>query len=535
MAKSNKNGLGPRDAIVTEVTVRKRWLIAIGVVLVLLIAGFWLASPALSRYVKSAVIRSLQQSGQVEIQQVQVAVFPSLTITIDGIQFHHDGRTDVPPLISIGRAALKTNWIALITKHVGEVRLTGLRIQVPPRHSGSGGGLSRPQQKKQSGFVVDRMIADGAVLLILPKDPLRDPLEWDMRQLTLHHVGTDDPMRFETILENAKPPGEIHSTGNFGPWQFDDPAETPVSGDYTFRDADLSVFTGISGILSSDGKYAGVLDSINVDGTTDTPDFAVRVSGLPVHLKTQFHAVVDGSNGNTYLQPVLARFGRTSIDARGAVEGQPNVRGQSGLYTQSGPHGKTISLDVQVQNGRLEDLLRLAVKSDKPILTGGVNFRARMVIPAGDIDIARKLRLDGAFDIRQSEFSQLSVQEKVDELSHRASGDPKAPADDRVASNFHGRFNMKSGDIRFPDLTFTVPGANIDLSGDYGIIDQHIDFHGTARMDAKVSQMTTGFKSFLLKAVDPFFQKKHAGAVLPIKIEGTRESPKFGLELRRKK
>ena len=518
-------------------TVRKGWLIAIAfavaVVLVLATAGFWLASPALSRYVKATVTRSLQQSGRVEIKQVDVDVFPSLAITIDGIQFHHDGRTDVPPLITIDRAALNTNWIALFTKHVSEVRLTGLRIQVPPRQPGAGGGLSKPTQKKQSGFVVDRMIADGAVLLILPKDPQRDPLEWDMKQLTLHHVGTDDPMQFETVLMNAKPPGEIHSTGSFGPWQFEDPAETPVSGDYTFRDADLSVFTGISGILSSDGKYSGPLDHINVDGTTDTPDFAVRVSGFPVHLKTQFHAVVDGSNGNTYLQPVLAQFGRTSIEARGSVEGQPHVVGVS--RTQSKPRGKTISLDVVVANGRLEDLLRLAVKSKQPTLTGGVNFRARMAIPPGDIDIAQKLRLDGAFDITQSEFSNLSVQEKVDALSHRASGDPKASPDDRVASNFRGRFHMKDGDIRFSSLAFTVPGADIALSGDYGLIDQHIDFHGTARTQAKVSQMTTGIKSFLLKAVDPFFQKKHAGAVLPIKIEGTRESPKFGLELRRKK
>ena len=54
-------------------------------------------------------------------------------------------------------------------------------------------------------------------------------------------------------------------------------------------------------------------------------------------------------------------------------------------------------------------------------------------------------------------------------------------------------------------------------------------------MDAKVSQMTTGFKSFLLKAADPFFRKQGAGAVIPIKITGTRDKPSFGLELRRKK
>jgi len=62
-----------------------------------------------------------------------------------------------------------------------------------------------------------------------------------------------------------------------------------------------------------------------------------------------------------------------------------------------------------------------------------------------------------------------------------------------------------------------------------------MDFHGTLRMQAKLSQTMTGFKSLLLKAVDPFFSKDGAGAVLPIKITGTRQNPSFGLELRRKK
>lgn len=31
------------------------------------------------------------------------------------------------------------------------------------------------------------------------------------------------------------------------------------------------------------------------------------------------------------------------------------------------------------------------------------------------------------------------------------------------------------------------------------------DFHGLLKTDAKLSQMTTGWKSILLKAVDPFF------------------------------
>jgi hypothetical protein len=56
------------------------------------------------------------------------------------------------------------------------------------------------------------------------------------------------------------------------------------------------------------------------------------------------------------------------------------------------------------------------------------------------------------------------------------------------------------------------------------------DFHGNARLTAKVSQLTTGWKSILLKPVDPFFSKNGAGTEVPIKITGTRNSPKFGLD-----
>jgi len=47
-------------------------------------------------------------------------------------------------------------------------------------------------------------------------------------------------------------------------------------------------------------------------------------------------------------------------------------------------------------------------------------------------------------------------------------------------------------------------------------------------MDAKLSQVTSGIKSLLLKPVDPFF-RKNGKTELPIKITGTRDHPAFGL------
>lgn len=88
--------------------------------------------------------------------------------------------------------------------------------------------------------------------------------------------------------------------------------------------------------------------------------------------------------------------------------------------------------------------------------------------------------------------------------------------------------------MTFRDLTFGVTGATVELAGTYGLRDEKLDFHGTLRLDAKLSQTITGFKSFLLKPFDPFF-RKNGMTVLPIKVTGTRAQPEFGLELRRKK
>jgi hypothetical protein len=38
-------------------------------------------------------------------------------------------------------------------------------------------------------------------------------------------------------------------------------------------------------------------------------------------------------------------------------------------------------------------------------------------------------------------------------------------------------------------------------------------------------------KSFLLKAMDPFFKKKKKGEIVPVYIAGTYSKPQFGIDL----
>lgn len=70
----------------------------------------------------------------------------------------------------------------------------------------------------------------------------------------------------------------------------------------------------------------------------------------------------------------------------------------------------------------------------------------------------------------------------------------------------------------------------MQFAGTYQMTTGEMDFHGKLQMDAKLSQTTTGVKSFFLKAVDPFFKGKNGGTDIPIKITGTKDHPVFGLD-----
>jgi hypothetical protein len=243
-------------------------------------------------------------------------------------------------------------------------------------------------------------------------------------------------------------------------------------------------------------------------------------------LKTHFSAVIDGTNGDTLLQPVEARFLNTVLECRGGVTGTTGIK------------GKAVSLDVTTVRARIEDLLRLTVKANKPLLAGPANFNTKFLLPPGKEDVMERLQLAGRFTLSGAKFTSRDVEEKLTHMSLRAQGRPKeigTAEEESVASNFSANFTLKNGRASFSRLAFEIPGAIVRLEGSYGLKTEQIDFLGTLTMQAKLSQTVTGVKSVLLKFVDPFFAKNGAGAVIPIKITGTKSQPSFGLALGGKK
>jgi hypothetical protein len=125
------------------------------------------------------------------------------------------------------------------------------------------------------------------------------------------------------------------------------------------------------------------------------------------------------------------------------------------------------------------------------------------------------------------------VQGRLDSLSLISQGKPKEAREKQqadVSTDLQGAFTLKDGVLSFSLLHFLIPGTNVDMTGVYSLDGQTFDFHGKAKLEARLSQMTTGWKSILLKPVDPFFHKDGAGTEIPIKITGTESAPHFGLD-----
>jgi hypothetical protein len=476
---------------------------------------------------KTVAALAARLDAEVELGELRLRVLPRFRAEGHDLIVRHRGRRDVPPLISIKSFSAEGDVAGLLRRHISRVTVDGLDIQIPPdRNHGDVPSPSPATASDDSAgspdlartFIIDELESTAGRLVIIPRDEGKRSRIWTIHRLRMNSVAVDRPMLFTATLENAVPPGIIDTSGSFGPWRSSQPGETPLDGSFTFDRADLGVFKGVSGILSARGTYTGSLERIDIHGATDTPDFTISASGHPVPLHATYHAIVDGTNGNTLLEQVDASFLRTTLSAKGGVVQTPGV------------DGRTVNLDVVMDQAMLEDVLRLAIKTPQPPMLGALKLTTTFLLPPGDRDVVEKLQLDGVFTIAEARFASSEVQNKINELSRRTRGQTAEEKTERVRSHFAGAFKLRDSRLTIPHVTFDVPGSAIRLSGTYGLQSEGIDFSGTVFTAAKISEMTTGFKSLLLKPVDLLFNKPGGGSAIPITITGTRNAPAFGLD-----
>lgn len=463
------------------------------------------------------VIENLQEASdsQVHARAFHRTYFPSPGCVLDEVAFVHG--TAARPLITINRLTIQGSYSGILARHLSQITAEGLQVFIPAL------GTAEPFHTTRSTLTIGAIVADGASLEVASNDASKPPLRFEFHEAVFREVGWKDPLNYRVRLHNPNPPGEISAEGRFGVWNQTDPAQTAIWGKYKFEQADLGVYRGIAGMLSSTGEFRGTLGHIDIAGTTDTPNFEVTMGKHPVHLTTEFSADVDATHGDTFLKRVDAHFRKTHVVAKGSV-------------AKSAEHpGKATKLELGTSNGRIEDLLGLFVKKQRPPMSGAVSLRATVEIPPGDEPFLNKIQLKGKFGIGGVEFSAPATQEGVDKLSAGARGEKESVDPETVVTDLTGQVNLENGVARFSDLSFGVPGAAARMHGTYNVINHRIDLHGQMQVDSKISNTTTGAKAFLLKMMDPFFKKKKKGEILPVKISGTYESPSFGLDLGDKK
>ena len=465
------------------------------------------------------------------VKAVELAA-TGLEVEGSGLRIPYLGDTDQlqtdhnAPMILVKHFAFHTRVRGLIHQptHILEVDVDGMELHIPP--AAMRRDILGPDKHRQPkiSLLVSQIRCKDVKLFIDTTKPGKDPMEFDIQKLDLQDVGQSQPFTYQAELINPKPIGEIHAAGHFGPWNADDPRETALDGSYSFSHADLNTIKGISGILSSHGQFGGVLDHITIDGETQTPDFALDVSDHPMLLHTVFHAYVDGTDGDTYLDPVQARLKDSDFTARGKVV---VVKGQ----------GHDIQLAVDIPHARMQDMLELGVKTRPPLMNAVLTMKANLHIPPGDTRVAQKIELGGRFQLHNVRFNDAAIQDKVDGLSARAQGRPNEVAaystdkQAEVSSMMSAQFSIANRQVNVNDLRYQIPGALVLMNGVYSMDGNLFEFKGHVRTDATASQMVTGWKSWLLKPVDPFLKKNGAGLELPISISGTQGDVHFGLAL----
>jgi AsmA-like protein len=414
-------------------------------------------------------------------------------------------------VMKIRQLTIKGKWTGLIQKHIAVIRADGVEAVFPPIGTGPG------WKPTESDVVVDKLIANGAELQFLRHNPKERPVLFSIRKFTGHKLASQEPMKFEVNLVNPQPPGDIEASGTFGPWNKKMVSETPVKGNYTFRDADLGSFGGIAGMLASDGVFDGNLDSIDIKGRTSTPDFRTTDTPHKLDLKSEFHAEVDATNGDVTLDQVRAVLVKTIILSRGKVASHRTE------------DGKAADLEFDVRRGRIQDLLLMFVSDRQSPLNGEISLRAQTHVPPGRAPFLKRIQLNGDFGIESAKFTKAETQGSVDKLSTAAQGQgDQTDNPDSVVSDVEGHVIVKDGVATFTGLRFRVPGARARLDGTFDLITQKVDLRGMLYMDAKLPEATSGIKSFLLKAIDPFLKKnRRGGAKMPVSITGTYQHPSY--------
>lgn len=420
-----------------------------------------------------------------------------------------------PPLGQIESMMFVGTWTDLIMlrRRVELIDITGFHAVVPAIGSPEN-KLSFPQGsgKEFTGpdTLIEHLILHDSLLEVRRQSD--SPLFFPIKQLEIDNFHHGEAMTWAVDMQNAIPHGHILARGTMGPIKGSTFVNTPVSGNFAFTDVNLHDVGEISGRLDTRGVFKGNLHAMRVEASGITQDFAVT-EGKPTPVEASMQAVLHASNGNLEVHSIDLKVLKTQVQAVGDI---------------NNPSSAT-NLDITVDRGCAEDLMRPFIHKEVPI-SGPVSLKAHAYLgPPGDGFIQR-LRLTGSLNVPAEKLTDQKTEKSLSSFSERAAGKQKntglesapnsPPPGADVLSSLEGPARINDGIVSTPHISFRVPGAEATLAGTFRFHDEAVHLTGNLKMTTDISHTATGFKSFLLKPLAPFFKKKNAGAVIPIAVTG---------------
>lgn len=455
-------------------------------------------------------------TSNVEFSNYHRIYFPRPGFVATGVTIRRKTATaGEPPLGQIDSMMVQGTWtdLILLRKRVEQVDVTGFHIIVPAIGSpeskqdfpaGSAKDFSGPET------MIERLVIHKSLLEILRGKA--KPLRFPIKQLEIRNLHEGEALTYAVDMQNATPKGRILARGSMGPIRGSDFSSTAIGGRFSFLEVNLHEAGEISGTLDAHGLFQGTLRAIEIETKMEVPNFAVT-HGRPTPVTGSLQARFGVENARLDIHAIDLEVRASHIHATGSIEGD-----------------KAANLDIRVQQGRAEDLMHPFIGDEVPIV-GPVALKCHAYLGPPGTGFFEKLRLAGHFDIPAEKVTNPKTEKSLSTFSQRAQGKEKpntgiesngrSPSSEQDAlSSLEGPAKIEHGVVETSGLTFNVPGASAKLAGTFRFHDEAVHLTGTLRMMTDISHTSTGFKSFLLKPLAPFFKKQNAGTVIPIAVTG---------------
>ena len=474
-------------------------------------------------FTEGAMIQTLEARSlrKVTIEHFRRTYFPPGCVA-DGVRFLRIKHPDKPALLTIRQLVVEASYptLLLCRRRLSNVRLVSLHLQVPAKEPAGEPSPVMPLTYSEGGgsVAIGTITADGAVLDFLSDKSGVQPLRLIARKIVLRDVGSEGPLTYQTEIYNPRPEGEIRSSGTWGPWDPHHPGTTALKGTYEYRNVKLSSLPKLNGMLHSQGSFSGTLAQINAGGDVSVSDFKIGDARRGSQLRANFQVDVDATSGDVELKQVAAWLNSSALVLRGSVS---RATGQPGM---------TITLAVNSNKARVEDLLELFSGEDQPPMTGNLGFRGNVSIPPGEAPLVDRMSLNGTFGIDAGLFSDKSTEREMAKLSVSAiRGDKEEDRENPQTVLLNVKGSLEAA--RVDQLSFDVPGAHAKLSGTFSLTGYQSNLHGVLMTGGDVADATTGIKSVFLKALTPFFRHHKHDKIVPFKVTGPLGKTTVSLDL----